>query len=59
MSKSTSRSVSIREQLDQTFFPDGNASDFLDVVPFHHATTWQHTRRRGYSRSITSITTSR
>jgi hypothetical protein len=39
MSKSTSRSVSIWEQLDQTFFPDGNASDFLDVISFHHTTT--------------------
>lgn len=39
MSKSTSQSVAIWEQLDQTFFPDGNASDFLDVVSFHHATT--------------------
>jgi hypothetical protein len=39
MSKSTARSVSIWQQLDQTFFPDGNASDFLDVISFHHATT--------------------
>lgn len=39
MSKSNSRSVSIWEQLDQTWFPDGNASDFLDVISFHHATT--------------------
>lgn len=39
MSKSTSRSVAIWEQLDQTWFSDGNASDFLDVVSFHHATT--------------------
>ncbi|HEV7508739.1 MAG TPA: glycosyl hydrolase [Thermoanaerobaculia bacterium] len=39
MSKSTSRSVTIWEQFDQTNYPDGNASDFVDVVSFHHATT--------------------
>jgi len=36
MAKSSSRSSSIWQQLDQTWFPDGNASDFLDVVSFHH-----------------------
>ena len=39
MAKSTSRSVTIWQQLDQTWFSDGNASDFLDVVSFHHNTT--------------------
>lgn len=39
MAKSTSRSVAIWQELEQTWFPDGNASDFLDVVSFHHATT--------------------
>jgi len=37
MSKSSSRSSSIWQQLDQTWFPDGtNASDYLDVISFHH-----------------------
>jgi hypothetical protein len=39
MAKSTSRSVTIWEQLDQTNFTDGNASSFLDVVSFHHNST--------------------
>lgn len=36
MAKSLDRSVTIWEQLEQTWFPDGNASDFLDVISFHH-----------------------
>jgi hypothetical protein len=38
MSGSDSRAVSIWQQLEQTWFPDGNASDFLDVISFHHNT---------------------
>ena len=36
MSGSTSRAVTIWEQFDQTWYPDGNASSFLDIVSFHH-----------------------
>ena len=37
MSGSTSRAVTIWEQFDQTWYPDGkNASSFVDVVSFHH-----------------------
>jgi polysaccharide biosynthesis protein PslG len=39
MSKSSSTSAAIWQQLEQTVFPDGSASDFLDVISFHHATT--------------------
>ncbi|MEW6735581.1 MAG: endo-1,4-beta-xylanase [Acidobacteriota bacterium] len=36
MSGSTTRAVTIWQQFENTYFPDGNASDFLDVVSVHH-----------------------